>query len=134
MIWVSFILLFCCSVQAQIDLNIGIRGENAYLFDRMEVMDADFKELHSTIKPLLRSDVLARANSYYRGSLNKRDSFENLYIKRDHNDLDSNIICTKPFLKILYPQKNRSFLRHFYKSPAHFLEFRSKDFYVNINI
>ena len=67
------------------------------------------------------------------GKKNKRRSFEFNFLSNDHNDEDTTVQSKQTFMKFLYPQKDKSFLRHFYKTPAHFLEFRSKQFYININ-
>ena len=121
---------------AQSSLMAPLNDPNHHLHTRLEVQMGDFGGIHTAIKPLLRQDVL-----YYQKeqvpaehwTLNARRQWNYNYVHYDNNDLDSTIQSKKSFAKFLYPNGDKSFLRHFYRTPAHFLEARTPKFYVNVN-
>lgn len=135
------ILLLSCLLStvislAQSSLTAPLNDVNHYLHDRMEIKTGDFGKIHSVLKPLMRKDIRSYQDSvvsqdYW--SLNKRRQSDYDYVHIDYNDDDSTIHSKKPFMKFLYPKGNKSFLKHFYRTPAHLLEVRTKHFYANIN-
>jgi len=80
--------------------------------DQIDIQDTIVHDLHTSIKPYYREDVLAMSVGHNSSSSN--------YIKTDNYFADEQI-------------KETGFWNHFYKSPAHFLEFSSEDFKISIN-
>lgn len=130
------LLLYSVMITAQSSLTTPLNDINHFLHDRMEIKTSNFGGIHSTLKPLMRKDVLyfqdhVVPKDYWGG--NKRHQSNYDYVHIDYNDEDSSIQSKKPFMKFLYPKGDKSFLQHFYKTPAHLLEVRTKHFYANIN-
>lgn len=132
---VGFVLSSLISL-AQSSLTAPLNDVNHYLHDRMEIKTGDFGKVHSVLKPLMRKDIRNYQDSFVTKdywTLNKRRQSDYDYVHIDYNDDDSTIQSKKPFMKFLYLKKDKSFLRHFYRTPAHLLEVRTKSFYANIN-
>ncbi|MGH1336321.1 MAG: capsule assembly Wzi family protein [Aureispira sp.] len=135
----TLLLIFCCyawSSLAQSSLIVPLNDINHQLHNRLEVQTGTFGGIHGAVKPLWRADVVHYQNTnvpeeYWSG--NKRRSWNYQYVHNDYNDIDSTIKSKRSFAKFLYPNGDRSFLRHFYRTPAHFLEARTPKFYVNVN-
>lgn len=133
------LLLFCVGLEQTLAQNgnpARLHDGNHYWQKRTEIRMGNMGGLHTALQPLSRKDIRAYAtetldSAYWNKDARGRFNYE--YILADNNDHDSSLQSKRPFMKFLYPNGDRSFLRHFYKSPAHFLEFRAKDFYVNIN-
>ncbi len=132
------LLLLGCSglITAQSSLLVPLNDINHHLHQRATIIQGDFDGIHNAIKPLLRGDVLRYQNEavpadYW--TVNKRRQWNYNYVHYDYNDVDSTIKSQRSFAKFLYPKGDRSFLRHFYRTPAHFLEARTPKFYVNVN-
>lgn len=80
--------------------------------DRIDIQDTTSFTIHTSLKPYYRDDVLAMTST--------SKNVETTFIKDDNYFSDT--------------QKNQTGLwNHFYKSPAHFLEFSSDDFKLSIN-
>lgn len=107
------ILLFICQdyLHAQSSWYPINRSIEQYV-DQVDILDTANYDLHTSIKPYYRNDVLTMSHSV-KGTASH-------YIKTDNNFLDHNI-------------KQNGFWNHFYKTPAHFLEFSSEDFKLSIN-
>lgn len=121
---------------AQSSLTAPLNDVNHYLHDRMEIRTGDFGNIHSVLKPLMRRDIRKYQDSVVTSDYwitNKRRQSDYDYVHIDYNDDDSTIQSKKPFMKFLYPKGDKSFLKHFYRTPAHLLEVRTKSFYANIN-
>jgi len=121
---------------AQSTINAPHNDLNHYFHQRMEIRTGDFGGIHSTLRPLMRRDIRRYQDSVVAADYwqqNKRRMNDYNYVHIDYNDDDSSIHSKKPFMKFLYPKGNKSFLKHFYKTPAHFLEVRTKHFYANVN-
>jgi hypothetical protein len=121
---------------AQSSLTAPLNDVNHYLHDRMEIQTGDFGNIHSVLKPLMRKDIRRYQDSvvtqeYWTANKRRQNDYD--YVHIDYNDDDSTIHSKKPFMKFLYPKGDKSFLKHFYKTPAHLLEVRTKNFYANIN-
>ena len=135
--WIVVLLsLLVSTMDAQSSLTAPLNDENHYIHNRLEIKTGDFGGIHSAFKPLMRKDIRAYQDKvvpqdYW--TKNKRRQSDYDYVHIDYNDDDSTIQSKKPFMKFLYPKKDKSFLRHFYKTPAHLLEVRTKMFYANIN-
>lgn len=130
------LLLFSIKAIAQGSLTAPLNDVNHYLHDRMEIRTGNFGNIHSGLKPLMRKDIRSYQDSvvakdYW--STNKRRQSDYDYVHIDYNDDDATIQSKKTFMKFLYPNGDKSFLRHFYRTPAHLLEVRTKHFYANIN-
>lgn len=136
--WFSVLVCICSSLVllGQRSTSAPLNDQNHYIYDRLEIKTGDFGGIHSMFKPLMRRDI-----RYYQDSvvsteywdLNKRRQSDYDYLHSDNNDEDSTVHSRKSFMKFLYPKRNRSFLRHFYRTPAHLLEARVKNFYVCID-
>ena len=121
---------------AQSSLTTPLNDVNHHLHQRLEVQASDFKGVHSAIKPLLRKDVVNYQHTTFLADYwekNARRKWQYNYVHYDYNDIDSTIKSKQSFAKFLYPNGERSFLRHFYRTPAQFLEARTPKFYVNVN-
>jgi hypothetical protein len=132
---VGFILSSLISL-AQSSLTAPLNDVNHYLHDRMEIKTGDFGNVHSVLKPLMRKDIRQYqdrvvAKDYWTTNNRRQSDYD--YVQIDYNDDDSTIQSKQPFLKALYPNGDKSFLRHFYRTPAHLLEVRTKNFYANVN-
>lgn len=135
----TLLLIWCCcslSSIAQSSLTVPLNDLNHHLHDRLEIQMGNFGGIHGAVNPLLRADVVhyqdTRVSQKY-WSDNVRRLWNYNYVHNDYNDIDSTIKSKRPFAKFLYPNGNRSFLRHFYRTPAHVLELRTPKFYVNVN-
>ena len=129
-------LLLSVGLSAQRSTNLPLNDDGHRIYDRLEILNGDMRNNHASLKPMTRKAVRQYADSIVSESYwqkNKRRAFEYQYLKNDHNDEDTSVHSNRTFMKFLYPRKNKSFLRHFYKTPAHLLEFRTSKFYVNIN-
>ncbi len=129
-------LLLSAKLCGQSTTNIPLNDLNHQTQERLEIKTGDFGAIHSSLKPLRRSDIRAYQDSIVSAdywTANKRRANTFAYLKNDNNDEDTTVHSAKPFLKLLYPKNDKSFLAHFYKTPAHLLEVRAKDFYFNIN-
>ena len=129
-------LLLSVGLSAQGSTNLPLNDDGHRIYDRLEILNGDMRNNHASLKPMTRKAVRQYADSIVSESYwqkNKRRAFEYQYLKNDHNDEDTSVHSNRTFMKFLYPRKNKSFLRHFYKTPAHLLEFRTSKFYVNIN-
>jgi hypothetical protein len=135
----AFLLLLCCCntlLVAQSSLTAPLNDINHALHTRQEIIQGDFGGIHSAIKPILREDIVRYQDELVPAEYwvaNKRRQWNYNYVHYDYNDIDSSIKSQRPFAKFLYPNGDRSFLRHFYRTPAHFLEARTPKFYVNVN-
>lgn len=130
------LLLYTSGLTAQSSLTAPLNDVNHYLHNRMEIKTGDFGGIHSTLKPLMRKDIRRYQDqvvdsTYW--SINKRRQSDYDYVHIDYNDDDSTIQSKRSFAKFLYPKKDKSFLKWFYRTPAHLLEVRTKMFYANIN-
>ena len=136
--WIFGVLFFCSYTTSfsQRSVSAPLNDQNHFLFDRLQIISGDFGPVHSVLKPLMRKDV-----RYFQDSVvppdywnkNKRRQFDFHFLKDDSNDDDSTVHSKRPFMKFLYPKGNKSFLRHFYRTPAHLLEARVKNFFVCID-
>ena len=111
----SFFIVF--QTHAQL-LNTPLRGLNDYEVDRMQVLNNDMGRIHTSTKPILRSDVLTLLDSSIEMSTKSRNA---MFILRDNSDLNDTLKSKKPFLKF------------FYTNPRNLFEWRTSSFYVNIN-
>lgn len=121
---------------AQSSNNTAIGDLNEQIQTRQEIRTGDFGGIHTSLKPLFRQDVRQYQDSIVEQNYweaNKRRQTQYTYIQYDNNDNDTTIKSKQPFAKFLYPKKEKTFLAHFYQTPAHLLEIRKKNFYVNIN-
>ncbi len=118
------LMTLCCAAIAQSSLNAPLNDLNHATHDRLEIKTGNFGGIHSALKPLRRKDIRRYQDSivgqdYW--ETNKRRTNIYNYLRNDNNDDDSTVHSRKPFLK------------WFYKTPAHLLEVRTKNFYANIN-
>lgn len=130
------LICYGLTITAQSSLTAPLNDVNHYLHDRMEIQTGDFGGMHSALKPLMRKDIRMYQNRVVEKTyweVNRRRQSDYDYVQIDYNDDDSTIHSKKPFMKFLYPKGDKAFLRHFYKTPAHLLEVRTKHFYANIN-
>lgn len=110
-------LLLAIQMQGQV-LNIPLHSINECEVDRMQVLNGDMNRVHTLTKPVLRDDVLRLLDTTKRNNIVSRN---NRYLIRDNSDLFDTVKSKKPFLK------------YFYTNPRNIFEWRSKDFYFNIN-
>lgn len=144
-------LAFCWSggqAFAQSTNTAPLHDLNHYLHQRSEIITGIFGGMHNQMQPLARKNILwyqtfylkqydpnrkpSQSPSSYHDK-NPRRLWNYNYVRADYNDIDSSIHSKKPFAKFLYPKSDRSFLRHFYQTPANLWEVRTPNFYVNIN-
>lgn len=134
----GWLLLWGYDAKAQSSNTAPLNDWNHYFHQRTEILTGDFGDIHAQLQPLLRQDIVDYRSTYYPNVTNAlemsnpRRDWNSLYIRADYNDIDSTIQSRKPFAKFLYPKGDRSFLRHFYRTPAHLWEVRTKHFYVSV--
>jgi hypothetical protein len=120
---------------AQSSNNTAIGDLNEQIQVRQEIRTGRFGGIHTSMKPLFRQDVRSYQDSvdptYWLANRRRQEQYA--YIRNDNNDLDTAVKSKEPFMKFVYPNRDKSFLSHFYKTPAHLLEIRKKHFYVNVN-
>ena len=120
-----FLLFAVVGLSAQRSTNIPLNDESHHIYERLEILQGDMQGNHAALKPMTRRALRNYADSMVATSYwqqNKRSAFEYQYLKSDHNDEDTSLHSKQTFMKFLYPRKNKSFLRHFYKTPAQLLE------------
>lgn len=119
------IVVLSCIVQqlhAQASGQAKLNDFNHFLYDRAEVLSSNFQGQHTSSKPLSRDRIRKGLLDYYGAKgKNKFTDFNQNWILAENNINDTTTQSKKPLLK------------HFYKSPAHFLELRKPKFYINAN-
>jgi hypothetical protein len=118
-LYLSLLLIQNLAAQQYTNLQIGERSE--YLLERSQIKNNSFKDLHSSIKPLMRSDL----SQFYSPDTNLNQITLLLqsvdYIQTDNSEAFS------------YSQSQKPFLKHFYKRKPHLWEYRSEDFNLSVN-
>ena len=146
-LWVLLLSLWCQAVGAQNTNVAPLNDWNHHIHQRSEIIMGNSLGIHSQLRPLSHKDIVGYqelfqrwdpdrtpsqpVRTYHEG--NARRTWNYNYVRIDYNDVDSSIHSKRPFAKFLYPKKDRSFLGHFYQTPANLWEVRTPNFYVNIN-
>lgn len=134
-------IVLCClaaitQLTAQATTNVPLNDLNHHIQTRLEIKSGNFGGIHTTAQPIGRKSIRSYIDtiidsSYWQQTSQRQAQYQ--YLINDNNDEDTSVVSKRPFLKLLYPNKEKSFLGHFYRSPAHLLEIRKPNFYVNIN-
>lgn len=130
-------LMGICSLSTQAQSTYLPLGNPAYpLLDRLEIKSGRLSpDIYTTVKPFFRKSVVqyvqhldslaASSDTSLPFSLSKVDQYLIRELEMDNEEwlADANLL----------PQSKRAFLKHFYKTPAHFYEVRQPDFFLTID-
>jgi hypothetical protein len=133
------ILVACCcvTVRAQ-NILTDFDRDQQHRYDRMTILtDGGPSELHSSILPLWRHDVVALADRFWPIATDDRAKYDAQQIWDQNNEF----VIAQPALvdsltgiaQSRYRTSGRPLWNSFYKSPAHLFEVDVPDFYLRIN-
>jgi hypothetical protein len=117
----SFLLFSNCWLNAQSYTNLQIGELSEQIIDREQILENNFKHLHSSIKPLMRNEVcqfFIPDSSQVQILLLKAQTD---YLENDNSEF------------FAYKQSKKPFLKHFYKRPAHLYQYESENFSFSVN-
>ena len=125
-----FLPLSLISQASEIPYDSRIR----HIVDRLESLYFSSDTFHASIRNYDRKEVADWALERYKDvPLSILDLEDMRIIFKDNTEWIARGATDSLLLHSLYKIRKRGFLKHFYKTPANFLEFESPDFFIKIN-